>query len=199
MVRHHGYCPRCNSKARHRRIWLYLEENTNLFTDQLQLLHVSPQYSLSRRLITMPNLEYVGVDIQDRANIRLKVDLAAAPLQSNTFDAAICVHVLEHVQEDQKAIQELYRVLKPGGWAVVSVPIRLDQKTFEDPSIILPEDRKRAFGEESHFRFYGYDLIEQLEECGFQVQLDLAADVEQQTREKYGLLDDENIFFCRKA
>ncbi len=198
-VRHLGYCPRCNSKARHRRIWLFLEQKTNLFLDRLRLFDVSPNYSLSRRFITFPNLEYVGVDCNKRLNTCIKMDLTATPIRSKTFDAILCFHVLEHIKEDRKAIRELFRVLKPGGWAAISAPIRFDQKTFEDPAITTPKERERAFGETVHVRIYGYDMIERLEECGFQVQLDLGKDVEQQTREKYGLRDDENIFYCTKA
>jgi SAM-dependent methyltransferase len=198
-VRHLGYCPRCNAKARHRRIWLYLEQRTNLFSDRLRLLHVSPKYSLSRRFTTMPNLNYVGVDIDDCRNIHAKMDLTAIPIRSDTFDAAICVHVLEEIEQDRKAMRELFRVMKPGGWAMISVPTQLDQKTFEDPTIITPQGRQRAFGETAHVRVYGYDLIERLEEYGFRVQLDLGKDVEQQTKKNYGLRDDENIFYCTKA
>ena len=198
-VRHLGYCPRCNSKARHRRVWLYLEQKTNLLSDRLSLLHVSPKYSLSRRFLAMPNLDYVGVDLYDRPNICVKLDLASTPMRSDIFDAIICVHVLEHIQEDRKAIREIFRLLKPGGWTVISVPIRLDQRTFEDPALTTPEERERAFGETVHVRIYGYDLKERLEESGFEVQLDLGKDVEQETREQYGLRDDENIFYCTKA
>jgi predicted SAM-dependent methyltransferase len=126
------------------------------------------------------------------------MDLVKIPIRVESFDAIICVHVLEHIQEDRQAIRELFRVLQPGGWAVITVPIRLDQKTFEDPRITTPEERERAFGEAQHVRFYGYDLLERLEAVGFQVHLDLGQDVEQQTKEKYGLLDDENIFYCTK-
>jgi predicted SAM-dependent methyltransferase len=147
----------------------------------------------------MPNLNYVGVDLNDRPNIGIKLDTTAIPVHSNTFDAIICIHVLEHVQEDRKAIRELFRVLKPGGWAIISVPIRLEQKTFEDPTITTPEERERTFGETDHVRVYGYDLLERLEGIGFQVQMDLGKDIELQTRQKYGLLDDENISYCTKA
>lgn len=198
-VRHLGYCPRCNSKARHRRVWLYLQQNTNLFSERLSLFHISPKFSLSRQFTRMQRLDYVAMDIQDRANINILANLTATPLEAESFDAVICVHVLEHIQEDYRAIQELYRVMKPGGWAIVSVPIHLDQKTYEDPSITTTEGRRKAFGETSHFRFYGYDLIERLEACGFQVQLNLAKDIDQKTVEKYGLKDDENIFYCRKV
>jgi SAM-dependent methyltransferase len=127
------------------------------------------------------------------------MDLTATPIRSDTFDAIICIHVLEHIKEDRNAMQELFRVLKPGGWALVSVPIRLDQETFEDPTIVTPEDRERAFGEAEHVRIYGQDLSERLEACGFHVRLDLAVDVPEQTRHKYGLRQDENIFYCTKA
>jgi predicted SAM-dependent methyltransferase len=147
----------------------------------------------------MPNLDYVAVDLYDRPNVCVKLDLTSTPMRSDIFDAIICVHVLEHIQEDRKAIRELFRLLKPGGWTIISVPIRLDQKTLEDPTLTTPEERERAFGETVHVRIYGYDVIERLEECGFQVQLDLGKDVEQQTREKYGLRDDENVFYCTKA
>lgn len=193
-----GYCPRCNSKARHRRQWLFLKEKTNLFKANLRLLHVSPQYSLSRNLVEMPNIQYVSIDIQDRANLTHRMDLTNLAFESESFDAAICIHVLEHIEEDLKAINELYRVLKPGGWAVISVPLRLDQKTYEDPTVTSPEDREREFGESGHFRYYGYDLKDRLESRGFSVELDLAANINPEVKEKYGLLDDENVFYCIK-
>jgi SAM-dependent methyltransferase len=197
-ARWHGYCPRCNSKARHRRVWLYLQSRTNLFTDELHLFHVSPKYSLSRRLIRMRHLTYVAADLGYRANIDLRLDLSAVPLRSCSMDAAICVHVLEHVEDDRAAMNELHRVLKPGGWALISVPIRLDQPTYEDASIVTAAGREAAFGETTHVRYYGYDLSDRLAEAGFEVSLDLASDVPDETKKRYGLLDDENIFLCKK-
>jgi SAM-dependent methyltransferase len=193
-----SYCPRCNAKARHRRDWLFLKQETGLFSEQLHLLHVSPKYGLSRRFVKMPNLDYVGMDLYPCRNMKIRSDLTATSMPTDTFDAAICIHVLEHIPDDRRAIQELFRVLKPGGWALISVPIRLDQKTYEDASITTPEERERAFGEAGHWRLYGYDLRDRLAESGFQVRLHLGSDVDRQTREKYGLRDDENIFYCTK-
>ena len=57
-----GYCPRCDAKARHRRIWLWLEENTNLLKEELRLLEVAPWWALSRRFQSLPNVRFEGVD-----------------------------------------------------------------------------------------------------------------------------------------
>ncbi len=146
----------------------------------------------------MPNLDYVGVDLNERPNISVKMDLTATPIRSAAFDAVICVHVLEEILDDRKAMRELYRVMKSGGWALISVPTRMEQLTYEDPMIVTPDERQRAFGEVAHVRIYGHDLVDRLKECGFQVQVDLAKDVPQHIREKYGLRDDENIFYCLK-
>lgn len=198
-----GYCPRCNSKARQRRLWLFLEENTNLFEDHIHFLHISPNYCFSRRFTKMSNLEYVHGEYRDRLyeNLRPqspKIDLTYMPFESDSFDAIICQHVLEHIRHDDEVMSELFRVLKPGGWAAVSSPIRWDQKTFEDPSITDPDEREKAFGEKVHVRFYGCDLGDRLETAGFKVHVDFGKDINQITREKFGLLEDEDIFYCTK-
>lgn len=146
----------------------------------------------------MPNLRYFGMCERRRPNICVRMNLTATPIRSGTFDAIICIHVLEHIEDDRSAMKELFRVLKPGGWAMITVPIRLEQRTFEDPRITRPEERERAFGETVHVRIYGYDLADRLNEAGFQTHLDLGAAIDEQTREKYGLRNDENVFYCTK-
>lgn len=194
-----GYCPRCNAKARHRRIWLYLEANSNLGTDRLRVLEVAPWWSLSRRLQRMANISFVSLDlVRNGPHVTTVGDVTGMPLRSDTIDAALCIHVLEHIDADREAIAELYRVLKPGGWALVSVPLRLDRPTHEDPSITDPEERARVFGERSHVRYYGLDLMDRLRAPGFSVRLDLASQVPADVRLRFGLRDDENIFHCHK-
>jgi SAM-dependent methyltransferase len=194
-----GYCPRCGSKARHRRIWVFLARKTNVFSTSMQLLEVAPHYSFSRQWIRKKDLRFVGAGLYGGAHIGLRMDLIAAPLRSETFDAILCVHVIEEIPDDRAAMKELFRLVKPGGWVLVSVPTRMDRETYEDPSISTPKDRRRAFGEEAHVRIYGRDLTERLEASGFRVEVDLAADVDPAARERYGLRDDENIFLCSKA
>lgn len=193
-----SYCPRCNSKSRHRRIWLFLQNKTNLFKDPLSLFEVSPKYSFSRRFTRMANLHYLGGDLYDRPHISFRLDLIHTPIQPESFDAVLCIHVLEEIDHDRQAMAEIFRILKPGGWAVISVPTRMDQPTYEDPSITSPKERKVAFGEPDHVRIYGYDLLDRLKSTGFEVQVDLAEDVPAQTRKMYGLRGDENIFYCIK-
>jgi len=197
-ARHHGFCPRCNSKARHRRDWLYLEERTDLFTQRRRLLHISPRFALSRRLSRAADIDYVGLDIEQRPHLDVQANVSSMPLGGGSFDAVICIHVLEHVDDDRSAMQELYRVLKPGGWALITVPVMLDQPTFEDPTITTPEARESAFGERSHVRYYGYDVVDRLEACGFVVTMDRGDEIDSQAMERYGLLPDETILHCAK-
>lgn len=193
-----GYCPRCNAKARHRRIWLYLEQRTDLLTTPARLLHVSPKYALARRFARTATLDPVGIDLVPGPHVDMVADLRDLPFPSASFDVALCVHVLEEIEEDRTAMAELHRVVRPGGWALVSVPTRLDQPTYEDPSIVTPRDRRRAFGERAHVRVYGHDLVDRLEGVGFRVEVDLARDVDAATRDRYGLRDDENLFLCHR-
>lgn len=197
-TRRDGYCPRCGVKQRHRRIWLYLQRHTDLFTAPTRLLHVSPKYGVARGLARVARVDAVGLDLLPGPFVGLVADLRSVPVPTGTFDAAICVHVLEEIEDDLAAMRELHRVLRPGGWALVSVPTRMDQPTYEDPTITTPKERRRAFGERAHVRVYGHDLVDRLRTAGFDVEVDLATAIDLPTRELYGLRDDENIFLCRR-
>jgi SAM-dependent methyltransferase len=194
-----AFCPRCNSKARHRWLWLHLAEHTDVFETPQRVLEVAPAFCISRRLQALPHLRYVGGDLKRRAHVQLRMDAAALPFASESFDLALSIHVLEHVPADRQAMAELHRVLRPGGTCVFSVPVRMDRPTFEDPSIVTAEARKRAFGEREHVRWYGYDVVDRLTEAGFEVKTTYAKDVPKATSELYGIRDYEVIFSCSKA
>jgi len=126
------------------------------------------------------------------------MDITNIPYEDNSFGVILCSHVLEHIPDDRKAMRELYRVLKPGGWAILQVPIIRD-KTFEDFSITKPEDRERVFGQWDHVRAYGKDYRDRLEKAGFKVRVDdyvkrLGAD----KIKKYALKENEDIYYCEK-
>jgi hypothetical protein len=195
-----GYCPRCNAKARHRRDWIFLQERTDLFAGSKRLLEIAPWWSLSRLFQKIPSLEFFSVDLKKTGpHVTTIGDVVRLPFANASFDVVICIHVLEHVIDDKQAIDELFRVLKPGAWALISVPLLLDRPTREDPSITDPNDRQRLFGEPTHIRFYGTDLADRLKSAGFEVTLDLAERIPLDKRHLFALRDDENIFYCQKS
>ncbi len=148
----------------------------------------------------MPNIEFVSVDLkQSGPHVTTIGDVVDLPFASASFDVVVCIHVLEHVIDDRRAIDELFRVLKPGAWALISVPLLLDQPTHEDGSITNPIDRQRLFGEPTHVRFYGTDMADRLSNAGFEVTLHLARRIPLDKRQRFALRDDENVFYCQKS
>lgn len=193
-----GYCPRCNAKARHRRVWLYLRDNTDLFGNAKRVLDVGPAPGLSRALTRRGELDYVSVGI-DIGTPYLSVvgDVRALPFADGSFDVLLCQHVLEHVEEDRRSMAEIRRVTRNGGWAVISVPICLNKATHEDPNVTEPRERERLFGESGHVRMYGYDLVDRLTDAGFEQTLQRAENLSNAECARYGLRKDEHLFICR--
>jgi len=96
----------------------------------------------------------------------VKMDITNIEFPDQSFDVIYCCHVLQHVQDDRKAIREFYRILKTDGYAILQEPVTT-QKTIEDASVIAPEDRLRIFGQHDRTRRYGPDYVERLQETGF--------------------------------
>lgn len=193
-----GYCPRCNAKARHRRVWLHCQLETELFDSPHRLLHVSPKYCLSRRLAPMEGIDYSAIDLDPGNHLASLGDLTSLDYPDGHFDAVLCVHVLEHIPDDRAAIGEMWRVLRHGGWAVVNVPVDLESTTYEDSAIVAPDDRRRAFGEADHVRVYGADISDRLADAGFEVSIFPADLIDGDLAERYGLTTDEHVFHCVK-
>jgi SAM-dependent methyltransferase len=169
-------CPSCGSFGRHRLDWLFLRERTNLFHAPIRLLHVAPELSLGARFEALENVEYVSADY-DSALASEQMDIRDIKYPDATFDAIVCNHVLEHVDNDRLALSELFRVLKPGGWALLQVPIgRPGQATYDDPTITSDRERERLFGQFDHVRIYGSDYPARLAEAGFDVEVIAYAD-----------------------
>ncbi len=199
-ARPNALCPSCLSLERHRLIWLYLEEKTNFFETPLKVLHIAPEACFISRFQKLKNLEYITADIESPL-AQIKMDIHEIPFEANTFDVIFCNHVLEHVSDDIKAASEMYRVLRPNGWAILQVPFfRNDlEVTYEDASITSPNERFKAFGQEDHVRMYGKDYGHRLSQGGFEVLEDnFAQTLEQQTIDKYGLPRGETIYFAKK-
>jgi SAM-dependent methyltransferase len=161
-------CVHCGAKERHRFVWLYFTRMTDLFDGRPKdVLHVAPERCFEPRLRRQLGTGYVTADLFD-PRAMVKMDVTDIHYPDESFDVIYCSHVLEHVQDDLRAMREFYRVLKRGGWAVVLVPISAAH-TFEDPSVVDPAERRRQFGQEDHVRRYGPDFPERLRRAGFEV------------------------------
>src|SRR5438105_402829 len=134
--RRNGMCPQCDSLDRHRLVWLYLHSCTNIFWDRLKVLHFAPEAIIQKKLRASPNLEYTSADL-DSPLAMVSLDITDIPYAESTFEVVLCSHVLEHIPDDRKAMSELYRILKPGGWALLQVPFDAERSgTFEDSKVV---------------------------------------------------------------
>lgn len=194
----HQICPGCGSLPRQRLIWLWLERETGFFKEKAVLLHVAPELGLQRRFRALPNLRYLSTDIKSQL-AEVHADLTQAPWEDASFDVILCNHVLEHIPDDRKAMAELHRLLRPGGWGLVLVPFQLDEETFEDPDITSPDERVRAFGQQDHVRRYGRDYLERLAASGFDVEYGLyARKLGADVARYHGLQADEFLIVIRR-
>lgn len=187
------------SLERHRLMWLYLQQETNFFSANLKVLHMAPEQSFYKRFRALKNLDYTTCDL-DSPIADVKADIQNLPFENDSFDVIFCNHVLEHVEDDQKALHELYRVMKPGGWGILQVPIRYQQeKTFEDPTITNRQERIEKFGQYDHVRVYGRDYYEKLAAIGFKVeQVNLSENLTEGEIRRFALEKNEILPVVRK-
>ena len=191
--------PSTLSLERHRLLWLYLNNETDFFTAPKKVLHFAPEQAFYKRFRNQKNLHYTTTDLfSPLADV--KADICDLPFESNTYDVILCNHVLEHIPDDTKAMQELYRVLKPGGMAILQIPQDLNrEKTFEDNSITDPKKRAEIFGQYDHVRVYGRDYFDKLRGIGFTVtEEDYTRKLPPESVEKYCLAPGEIIPVCHK-
>jgi len=174
-------CPVCFANSRSRLLWYWLEHESGVFEEPLEVLHLAPEFGIYWRLSGLPDARYRPLDLTPEryayAGPVTAGDLTALPLPDESVDLLLANHVLEHVEDDSRALLEIRRVLHPGGTAVLQVPIaRKLATTREDSTLTAPEDRERAYGQRDHVRLYGHDYYERLERAGFEVELYAAPD-----------------------
>ena len=193
-IRENALCPGTLSLERHRLLWLYLDRETNFIDNAIKVLHVSPEQVFYQKFRTFSHWEYTTTDLHSPL-AEIKADLCELPFQDNYYDLILCNHVLEHIPEDQKAMQEMYRVLKPGGTLIAQVPLEENRtETFEDNSITDKATRTEIFGQYDHVRIYGTDYYTRLESVGFDSHaIDFLKKLTSQEKQKFALPYSEKI------
>jgi SAM-dependent methyltransferase len=196
------WCPFCRSHDRERHLILFFEKLG--FWDRLSgasVLHIAPEKRLAARIEACAPARYVKGDlVPSRAEIE-PLDVTAIRYPDGTFDWLFCNHVLEHVPNDAQALRELFRVLKPGGTAILQTPFAagIDQTLDNSAEIDTDEKRIEFYGQEDHVRLYGRDLFERIRAAGFVLDLKKHADVLPDVdAARYGVNPDEPLFLCRK-
>ena len=214
--------PSTLSLERHRLLWLYLNEQTDFFQSELvsdslitnikriklrdaklnsalKVLHFAPEQAFYKLFRNQKNLDYTTTDLfSPLADV--KADICNLPFKDNQYDVILCNHVLEHIPDDTKAMQELYRVLKPGGMAILQIPQDLSRATtFADDTITDQKERAKIFGQYDHVRIYGRDYFDKLRSIGFKViEEDYTNKIAPELVEKYCLAKGEIIPVCFK-
>ena len=193
--------PSTLSLERHRLLWLYLQNETDFFTatEKKNVLHFAPEQEFYKRFKKQKNIQYTTTDLfSPLADV--KADICNLPFEDNQYDVLFCNHVLEHIPDDTKAMQELYRVLKPGGMAILQIPQDLNRATtFSDDSITDEKERAAIFGQYDHVRVYGRDYFDKLRSIGFTViEEDYTQKISPELVTKYCLAPGEIIPICFK-
>ena len=198
--RDNALSPGTLSLERHRLLWLYLNNETNFFSKTLKVLHIAPEQCFYNLFKNLKNINYTTFDLNSPL-ADIKGDICNLPFKENSFDFILCNHVLEHINDDKKAIKELYRVLNKNGTAILQVPInQKSSKTFEYSSIVDKKERIEKFGQYDHIRLYGLDYFKKLESFGFKVDpLKYSKEFTESEIIKYGLIKDEIIPVCKKG
>ena len=203
--RENALCPNCLSLERHRLLWLWLLRESDIGRGAMALpkmLHIAPEVALMRKFKKMYAREaerYVTADLESPL-ADMHFDVQQIPLEDESFDAIICNHIMEHVEDDRKALKELYRIMRRGGWGVILSPVELErEKTFEDDTITDPAERTRIFGQYDHRRIYGRDYAERLREAGFEVyDIDYKNELSKAEQELYALPADHLYIVCKQ-
>lgn len=198
-VRENVLAPGTLSLERHRLFWLYLSNETEFFSKQISVLHFAPEQAFLKRFKKLKNISYTTTDLNSPI-ADVKADICALPFKDHSFDFIICNHVLEHIPDDTKAMQELYRVLAPGGTAILQVPYDKNRiETFTDDTITDQKERAAIFGQYDHVRVYGMDYFNKLRSIGFQVEaIDYTTQLSKEDVQRFRLPKGELLPLCKK-
>ena len=193
--------PSTLSLERHRLLWLYLTNETDFFdpSKPKRVLHMAPEQCFLKRFKKLAHIDLVTADLYSPI-VDVKADICNLPFEANEFDIIFCNHVLEHIVDDKKAMQELYRVMKSDGFGIFQIPQDYSREaTYEDFSIITPEERAEHFGQYDHVRIYGNDYFDRLRAVGFKVEeVNYSTKLTEDEIDNYRLIKNEILPVCSK-
>ncbi|HNR85271.1 MAG TPA: class I SAM-dependent methyltransferase [Taishania sp.] len=200
MNRDNVLCPGDLTLERHRLMWLYLRDFSNFFTaPHLKVLHIAPEQCFHKKFKQQKNLDYLTADLVSPI-ADMHFDLHKIPLEDNQFDVVFCNHVMEHVDDPIQCMSELYRVMKPGGWAIMQVPQDIARATtLEDKNITSEADREKYYWQKDHLRLFGMDYPNWLEKVGFHTEIfDKDKNIGKDKMERYRLMEKEIFYIFHK-
>ena len=197
--RENALSPGTLSLERHRQMWLYLQNETDFFSKNYKVLHIAPEQEFLRKFRKMKNLDYTSADLSSPI-VDVKANILDLPFADESFDVVFCNHVLEHIEDDAKAMGELYRVMKKGGWGIFQVPMKnMLEKTYEDFTINDPKERQKHFGQYDHVRWYGMDYFDRLRKAGFEVEANFYSKrFSKEEMKRFGLNENEILPLLKK-
>jgi len=187
-------CPYCGSISRNRRLWQILK--SEFLKENIKILDFSPSRCLYRLLKKDPKITYISTDISGDFLSDESFDITNMAIEDGSFDQIICYHILEHVEDDVRAMSELFRILKDQGVCIIQTPFK-EGDLYEDVSIITKQGRLQHFGQEDHVRIYSAGgLTTRLQNSGFLVEI---RDYSEMNGNHFGIKRKETILICRKS
>ncbi|MDN5329752.1 MAG: hypothetical protein PWP35_1539 [Bacteroidales bacterium] len=205
--RPNSVCPRCYSTDRDRLVFLYLRDFTDVFKKNYQILHIAPEGSLRAYFMQKTSVSYTSGFKDAQAykgyyydQLKQHIDITSTDFSDNKFDVVICNHVLEHIEDDLKAMREIFRIMKPGGFGILQVPFSPDlEKSIEGLPAPTPAERLRLYGQEDHVRIYGVDYFDRLKSVGFEVNKFMLYHSDSEKYKNYAINPEEPIIVVKKS
>ena len=191
-------CPKCLCNDRIRWVDYVISHYTDIYSGKNTILHIAPEPGVREKISQNSNAKYITGDIMQGVADYV-VNIEEMQFEDGYFDYIILNHVMEHVTNEVKAVSELKRCLKADGTIIFSVPININENTYEDSSIITEEDRFKAFGQRDHVRLYGKDIIERFEKYNLCLdEYNVSKLLNKKQIEKYRLMPNDRLYFARK-
>ena len=186
-------CPACGSLPRSRRLWSLL--TTRFLKDGIRILDFSPSRSIYNILKNNHKIHYTSSDYSGEFLSDEKYDITQLPIRNDTYDLILCYHILEHVENDLSAMNELFRVIKSGGCCLIQTPFKAGD-IYEDPAIVSSDDRLKFFGQSDHVRIYSVNgLKERLSKANLLVEI---MEFTEKPANKYGFKEKEFVILAYK-